>query len=109
MKRITEHHHIRTQIDKSPLILLYFDRSTEDDDNDYLRKMVRFLKKFPLVTSYYIDLEELPLASTSYLVYTFPTVLIYYYGGIKVRQEKQLDFQSFTRDLVNFSKQLAKI
>jgi hypothetical protein len=107
LKKITEHHLIRKHIDSSPLVLLYFDRSTEDDVNDYLKKMVRFLKQFPRVDSYYIDLEDLPSASTGYLVYTFPTVLIYYWGKIKTRQEKQLDFQSFSRDLVNFSKQLA--
>lgn len=108
MKRIMELHRIRFRIDREPLVLLYFDRSSKEDTDNSLDTAVRLLKNFPGLSSYYIDLEDVPSAAGDYLVYTYPTILVYFQGRIKIRQEGSINFKSLAGDLMLFHKQLRR-
>lgn len=53
-------------------------------------------KKFPLLEKVYIDIEQLPIISADYQVFTVPVVLIFFEGKESVRKIRAFGIEEIT-------------
>lgn len=83
-------------------LLLYFS-SESCSVCKVLRPKVKDLleKQFPLMESFYVDIEKSPVISGQFRVFTIPTILIYFDGKEQVRFSRNISMfqleESITR------------
>jgi thiol-disulfide isomerase/thioredoxin len=67
------------------------------------QQMKRFLKDFPTISYETLYIEEVPEFSGQHLVFTVPTVLIFYQQKEILRESRFIQFQKIHRLLINLN------
>jgi thioredoxin-like negative regulator of GroEL len=80
-------------------MLLFFVRNN-DATCDYLeRRIRRLVRRYPEMEGYRMNLDTMPYGASRYLVYTVPTVLLYYRGKPAVKRVGMVDIQQLRADI----------
>ncbi|MGF9966347.1 thioredoxin family protein [Bacillus rhizoplanae] len=99
MKQFLNVEELAAYIEQQPLCLLFI--KTEDCGvcDVMLEKIMQLLETYPNVEKIVVSLEDMREISGQYLVFTAPTVLLFYDGKEIVRESRFISLENINRIL----------
>ncbi|MEI4831757.1 thioredoxin family protein [Bacillus sp. FJAT-53711] len=99
MKQFSNVEELAAYIEQQPLCLLFI--KTEDCGvcDVMLEKIMQLLETYPNVEKIVVSLEDMREISAQYLVFTAPTVLLFYDGKEIVRESRFISLENINRIL----------
>ncbi|HHW58247.1 MAG TPA: thioredoxin family protein [Clostridia bacterium] len=88
MDKITNLEETEQIIGNNSMVFLYF--STQDCGicTSLLPKLNEMLKNYPQIKSFHISIDESPMASGKFSVFTVPTIIVYVDGREAIREAR---------------------
>lgn len=108
MNKITNLNELSKLIEASPITLCFFTSANFWGSNDLLCKAANMIKKYPLVTFVYIDIDTSPEIGAAYSVFICPTILIFTLGKESIRESKFILLNQLEKNLERYIYLLSK-
>jgi thioredoxin 1 len=99
-KDLSPQDEIETLIHSGQPILLYFSA-----DNCQVCKVLKpkleelISRDFPLIRTFFVDIEKLPLIAARFRVFTIPTLIIFFAGKETIRKSRFINLVELRQDL----------
>jgi putative NIF3 family GTP cyclohydrolase 1 type 2 len=81
-------------------LMLFFSRQHSAEATQLARRIRRLGKRYPNMATYHIDLDAHPTASSRYLIYHVPTVLLYAHGKPRIKRIGVVDINELNEQIV---------
>ncbi|WP_416826634.1 thioredoxin family protein [Ectobacillus polymachus] len=108
MNKITNIDEVKEIISNEQLCLLYIKTAQCSVCDAVLAQTENMLQRFPKVKSILVSLEETPRVSGEYLVFTAPTLIVFFKGKEMLRESRFVVFGQFERDLERLYEMIGK-
>lgn len=90
MKNESSHGAVEALINDNKMVLIYFGSKTCGVCNVLKPKVIELLKKYPEINFIHVDVDESPILSSSYNIFTIPGILIFTEGKEAVREARHI-------------------
>lgn len=102
MEKINDIENIEQIIKENDMVFLYF--ATQDCGicTSLLPKLEEMLVNYPKIKSFHIPIDEIPLASGKFSVFTVPTVIVYVDGKEAIREARFISMDTLEEKISKY-------